>query len=368
MIDNVQNLPFIFGSLQSGNYLWLTLTNLCNIHCKYCFNYVYKDHQHMSPSIAKNIVKLHLLSLDKTEDDLFKIIYFGGEPTLNHEALIQTIDFLIDNDVNCTQCLMTNGLYRKNTFEALLNKNIDFQISYDGSTGNLRFGKNQKKIINNETVTTIKKLISNKEMVRIRATIHEQNFRSLPELVRFCADNSVYQLMCSPICDFGDSKSNFIKKPDIDCYIDSLKYAYELSFEYGLNLEIRGEAYFQNLSKTRLNVPFVWLPDGYAAMTITYASSKHPKAKTIIIGKFDKEKNKIILNDTLINKMKNNFLSNYKKYCSNCPLKDTCRGNLHFTPFATNTFEPSRDYYFCSIAQKMVIAFPKSINDNLDEI
>ncbi|VEG91179.1 radical SAM protein [Legionella spiritensis] len=352
------DLPFSFGSLQQGDYIWLTLTNLCNIHCKYCFNYVYKDHQHMSPELAKNIIKTHLVSLDKKGTDLFKIIYFGGEPTLNHDALISTVDFLIENDVNCHQCLMTNGIYNTKTFNALLGKGIDFQVSYDGAVGNLRYSKNQKKVIVNETVDTIKKLISNHETVKIRATIHNGNVQNIPDLVRFCDKNNIAYLMCSPICDFGDSRKNNVQQPDVDRYVESLHNAYELSLKYGVNLEIRGESYFKNLKNSRLNVPFVWFPDGYVAMTITYASSKEKGANNIIIGKYDEFQKKIILNNPYIEQMKDNFKRNFEKYCAECPLKDKCRGDIHFTPFATDTFDPKRDYYFCNIAKKMVQAFP----------
>jgi radical SAM protein with 4Fe4S-binding SPASM domain len=353
-----QDTPFIFGELEVGNYIWLTLTNLCNIHCKYCFNYVLNNNQAMSHELATSIIKSHLQALDENQSDFFNIIYFGGEPTLNQKALLSCIDFFIENDINCRQCIMTNGIFKQSLFNNLINKDIDFQISFDGAGSNLRYNKNQKRLIYDETVEGIEKLCLAGESVKVRATIHKDNTNNIPSLVEFCANLGVSKLMCSPICDFGDSNKNKVRQPDVNEYVDNMLIANELSHQLGVKFEIKGEQYLSNLKSQKLNVPFVWLPDGYVAMTITYASSKAKGAEKIIIGHYDESQHKIILNKQTIAQMKTNFEKNYKIHCSECPLKESCRGALHFTPFATDTFIYERDNYFCQIALKMTQEFP----------
>ena len=86
------NLPLLFGEIESCQNVWLTLTNLCNMHCKYCFNYVSRCHEHMSPELAIGIMTAHLSRLDTSINNPIRIHYFGGEPTLNYATLIKAID------------------------------------------------------------------------------------------------------------------------------------------------------------------------------------------------------------------------------------------------------------------------------------
>ena len=359
MTTSTDGYPFTFGELERGNYIWLTLTNLCNIHCKYCFNYVLNNNQAMSETLAKDIINTHLHTLDRKLFNSFNIIYFGGEPTLNQPALIDCIDFFIKNDINCHQCIMTNGILKKTTFERLINKDIDFQVSFDGGMENLRYNKSQKRLVYDETISGINKLCSAGESVKVRATIHEGNVENIPNLIEFCSNIGIEKIMCSPICEFGDSIKNNIKQPEVNLFVEYMIKAYELSQQCGVQIEIKGEQFFCNLKRKKLNVPYVWLPDGYLAMTITYATSRAKGAENIIIGKYDQENKKIVLKKQTIEKMKENFRRNFNKNCSSCPIKDLCQGTLHFTPFATDTFNYKRDNYFCRIAQAMVKAFPK---------
>ena len=162
-----EQLPFHFGYLESCNAIWLTLTNLCNIHCKYCFNYVSRCHEHMSPSLVLAISS-HLSAFDSSDNKPFSINYFGGEPTLNQDALFQVVDFVNENDVNCDQLLMTNGVFNERLIGKLMGKHIDFQISFDGEHNNLRLNKSLNHEIYEQTVNSIIRLVDAGERVAIR--------------------------------------------------------------------------------------------------------------------------------------------------------------------------------------------------------
>ncbi|MDR3503644.1 MAG: 4Fe-4S cluster-binding domain-containing protein [Legionella sp.] len=354
---NTTELPFSFGDLSQSNYIWLTLTNLCNIHCKYCFNYVHKNNEHMPTELTLDIIKAHLKSRELEARQKFQVVYFGGEPTVNQNALLAAVDFFIEEDIDCQQYLMTNSIFNQHVFNNLLSKNIDFQISYDGAYGNLRFRKNSKTVVNDEVINTIKRLTDANESVKIRATIHKENVAYIPELVQACASLQINKLMCAPTCDFGDNKINAVSQADAQAYVESMQKAYDLSRELGVNLEIQGESYFRNGLQHKMEIPFVWLPDGFVAMTITYATSKAKGAEKIIIGNLSE--GQIKLNQPLIETMKNNFAKNVSIYCADCPIQKLCRGTIHFTPFATDTFVPERDGYFCEVARNMVRAFPQ---------
>lgn len=351
-------LPILFGDLETSYSTWLTLTNLCNIHCKYCFNYISHCNEHMPSKLAVGILKAQLLALNKDKNETYSVIYFGGEPTLNQDALLGSIDFLLENDVLCRQCLMTNGVFNQKLLDQLINKNIDFQVSFDGVSNNLRFNKNLTKRIANETITTIKKLTDHHEYVTVRATIHADNVNNMSDLVRFCAAYGVSRLQCAPICDFGDAKANLVRQPELHAYMASFEEAIHLASEYGIDMEVKGAAHLQAMTRHKMKIPLVWLPDGQVAMTITYASSAIKGAEKIIIGRYSEEEEAIILYQDKVDKLKSNYQKNRQKYCENCPIRELCSGTVQFTPFATDTFIPERDQYFCQLAVRMVQQFP----------
>lgn len=353
-----EHLPFKFGDIVTCNSIWLTLTNLCNIHCKYCFNYVSRCHEHMSPSLALAIITAHLSRFENEGHQPFSINYFGGEPTLNQDALVQSVDFINEIDANSEQLLMTNGVFNERLLDRLLDKKVDFQISFDGKQNNLRLNKNLSTEIYEQTVKSIKRLVDSQEKVTIRSTIHNDNVANMKDLVRFCDENRITYLKIAPICDFGDAKTYGIRQPLLDEFVDNYYEAYALASQHGVQMERAGIRNLATLSQKKMTIPFVWLPDGYVAMTITYATSKAEGADKIIIGQYNEIDGKIDLDHAQINQMKTNFIRNREKYCSGCPIKDSCSGNLQFTSFATDTFVPSRDRYFCDLGIKMARQFP----------
>jgi uncharacterized protein len=79
--------------------LYLHLSNDCNLRCRYCsieslerkppsFRYT-----HMSPRTARAGIDLFLRTLNRDVMDP-RIIYYGGEPLLNPEALIDSISYI----------------------------------------------------------------------------------------------------------------------------------------------------------------------------------------------------------------------------------------------------------------------------------
>ena len=343
-------LPFDLFNKEQCTSLWLTLTNLCNIHCQYCFNYVRKNNEYMSKDMATNIINGTLKTIQDPECTTLSINYFGGEPTLNSEALLGCINYINDCDINAQQYLMTNGIMSENLLQKLLYNDIKFQVSFDGFENNLRFNKTFKKPMDSPTVKSIEILVKSQEHVTVRGTFHEFNTNSICNLVDFCDSKKIKNLKIAPICDFGDAKTFGIKPPDINIYVDNYVKAKERANQYGINLTTVGDL-FENWKKYKMNMPFIWLPDGRAAMTITHASSHQKGFSKTQIAYFDQGTGEINVDQNRIHQMKHNFIKNREKYCIGCPIIDLCRGSLHVTPYATDTFVPERDYYFCNLAQ-----------------
>lgn len=125
--------------------MYLLISNHCNLRCKYCS--IEGDHKktpdfsftHMTNEIALKGIDLFLECLDPCAKEA-RIIYYGGEPLLNWEAIETSLEYiankkndpLLKNKKIETQ-LITNGMLLDREKIKLLKKhNVNISISLDG--------------------------------------------------------------------------------------------------------------------------------------------------------------------------------------------------------------------------------------------
>ena len=79
---NSTAVPFNLGDVASTNAHWFTLSNRCNIRCKYCFNYLDQNNEDMPADLAVGILDYVINERIKLKviDTPLRIIFFGGEP------------------------------------------------------------------------------------------------------------------------------------------------------------------------------------------------------------------------------------------------------------------------------------------------
>ena len=113
-------------------------TERCNFRCLYC----YEDHQgsRMQRQLVESIKKF--LSQKIPLLKLFELEWFGGEPLLTKDIVIEITEFAqklcIANNVVFVSVMTTNGyLLDYTTFERLVDIGINsFQITFDGDKSN----------------------------------------------------------------------------------------------------------------------------------------------------------------------------------------------------------------------------------------
>lgn len=129
----------------------LNLTSKCNLRCSYCWNdygkysnvsfckkpqsTIIENNENMSKDIAFKAVDL-LVQL-KGKDKNLVVDFYGGEPLLNTDTLLSTVDYCRKNQrqwgVNFNFLLATNGtLLTKEISERLFKNNVQIAISIDG--------------------------------------------------------------------------------------------------------------------------------------------------------------------------------------------------------------------------------------------
>jgi len=134
--------------------MYIIPTDKCNIHCKYCFieNSMQPSHNFtfMTPDIMHKGVDLfaqHAIDIINPV-----VIFYGGEPLLNSEIIIESINYISQNYPRFRISILTNGLLVTKKIASLFaEKNVSVGISIDGTKENhdqARIFKNGKGTFN----------------------------------------------------------------------------------------------------------------------------------------------------------------------------------------------------------------------------
>lgn len=168
--------------------MYLILTDSCNFRCPYCFienNYPDKRRSMMSWDVAKKAID-HYFENVKTNDK--KIIFYGGEPTLNEGVLIKAIQYIRSKSDDVYIGINTNGSkYSKKLSSVFKEGKVIVSISLDG------FKKiNNKTRLNSSfegtyenVVSNVKRYIGDGVVVSFSITINGYNVDYLPAISKF---------------------------------------------------------------------------------------------------------------------------------------------------------------------------------------
>lgn len=115
---------------KSINHIWVFLTDLCNLHCKYCF-YKYRSQRHvMGMSIFRNLLN-YIRLVDPAE-----FIFSGGEPLLAPDRLMEMIEIIKQSKSSRYISVQTNATLLNQTLTMFfLQYGVNLEIGIDGHQG-----------------------------------------------------------------------------------------------------------------------------------------------------------------------------------------------------------------------------------------
>lgn len=328
--------------------VWFVVTNKCNLKCKYCFNYLSGKCEFMSPKLAKAIIAHYVESQNNLHihHPYVRIIFFGGEPSLNIEAILAVVNYLDDNKIPCFPKIITNGIIADSVLEQLIAKKIAFQISFDGEQNNLR-GSCANKELNKQIIKTIETVVANELPLSIRCTVHAGNVNAMSKYIKFAAAHKVKTASFCPVCLEGNAAENGVQRASISDYMANFVLAKEVANK--LNVELYAPE--MALCGNKVSFPLVWLPDGKLMLVNKYSSSTQKGAENAIIGSFCQESNDIKIDTNQIAIMNKKFHYNCGKYCKDCKIYESCQGMSSFVNYSL--FSDLHDKYMCEIANEM---------------
>jgi radical SAM protein with 4Fe4S-binding SPASM domain len=172
----------------------ITTTQGCNFNCSYCFERDFKPNDTIinSKDIITKIDEMLEDEWFSSKYDGIKIIFWGGEPTLNFKMCSDLMEEYLNNERICF-FIYTNGstidqllpylIVMKDKKYANGESKFVVQVSYDGNPINdkCRIPKTGEKC-SEIVLDTVEKLSKNKIDFGLKSTLSFENFKYLPEI------------------------------------------------------------------------------------------------------------------------------------------------------------------------------------------
>jgi len=190
--------------LKDSFYIQWHITNLCNLHCKHCYQDDFSKKGELDGAELKKVSD-NLLTTIRDWDQKACIHLTGGEPLLKPE-LFPLLNHLDQQSLVEELGIITNGLLfnqeavnRLSTFSKL--KKI--KISLDGANAEINDSIRQKG--------TFDKVMRNLPLIKetgrfeilFMLTVMKRNFKNLPSLFKLCQDLSIDGLIIERFIPLG---------------------------------------------------------------------------------------------------------------------------------------------------------------------
>ncbi len=316
-----------------SNYveLVISLTNNCNLRCKYCFvgekNFCKKIIT--KENIDQALISVGELARTKNKEEIF-ITFFGGEPTLYPDLIKYSMEKAkeILKDYKVSFGITSNGVFNEEVKNMLVENNFTVTISMDGLP---KFQDKQRVTVTNEGTSniieqTIKDLVLKGLTPIIRMTITRPMIFEFKETIDYLADLGVKIIHFEPMTMGGRAKENedILERPNPEEYAEKLVEAVDYAKEKGvsiitstvMNALSPSYMFCDGIGKNKLAVTY----DGVFSACLGVQNKEHPLA------------NKFIVEDTNIDSWLNAKFDSYvddkakNTKCENCFAKYICAG------------------------------------------
>lgn len=319
--------------------LVISLTNDCNLRCKYCFvgeknfckKVISKDYIDEAIDSVKELAKI------KNKKEVF-ITFFGGEPTLYPELIKYSMKRAkeILKDFKVSFGITSNGVFNKEVEQLLIDNNFTVTISMDGLP---KFQDKQRVTAGNKGTSkiiekTIKDLVENGINVIVRMTITQEMIYEFKETIDYLADLGIKIIHFEPMTMGGRAKENekSLQRPDPEQYANKLVQVIDYAKTKGvsiisstvMNALSPSYMFCDGIGKNKLAVTY----EGVFSSCLGVQNKDHPLADRFIV----KERNIKNWIEAKFGSYVDDYAKNNK--CENCFAKYVCAGGC-----------PSRNYY-----------------------
>ncbi len=178
------------------HYTWIYLTELCNLHCEYCF---YRHREQGREVLSEAIEKLFLL-FEKEKTTPSTLIFSGGEAFLVKDKMFKIMAEVYQRFKSIPLHIQTNGLLiDKRDIETLLAFKVSLEFGIDGAfnqTARHRWGL--KKELFKKLTENIQMCLKAGISCGCTMTVHPHEVQYMAEGLRFIQSLGLTQVDITP--------------------------------------------------------------------------------------------------------------------------------------------------------------------------
>jgi len=212
--------------------LGFVVTTDCNLRCVHCYARAGDVPRNMSESTARAILRRNV----GAGDVAVYLSFFGGEPTLNMEAVTAVVDEAEALSFPASFHISTNGVMTESAITYIISKRMDVSVSLDGlGETNARLRPAMDASNSSRAVErTIRRLVKDSILVQVRVTVSQANIREISRLIDYCADFGVRYVHIEPLSLDGRAVDNALELPSPSDYARSFSSALDRANERGV--------------------------------------------------------------------------------------------------------------------------------------
>ncbi len=327
--------------------MYIITTDHCNFKCPYCFiENNYEDNtkrKFMSWETAKKGIDYFF---SETKAETPRIIFYGGEPTLNSKVLIKSIEYIRSKNKKTSIGINSNGSVYSDKLAEVFNKNnVNLAISVDGFEP--IFNKTRINLSNKGMYNIVKQnidnYIKNKVKVSFSITLNSYNVKFLPIIAKWIIDEFPKIKSVGFNLSLQNIKGNTLfADPEYSAF--QIYNAFRIFRKYGiyedrvmrrLDKIVENKIYLKDCAGCGNQI--VLLPDGFVGPCHGFMGMKYDFNNNLENLDFKK--------DPIFNKW-NQFSPVNKPECveENCPFVLICGNGCPYYSFITKGSLSAKDY------------------------
>lgn len=316
----------------------VNITSDCNLSCVYCSVNASKINKlNMNKNQLINYIDLLTNYAENNNYTQIEVTFSGGEPTIELNNIISTLNFLKDKYFNRYKFIsikiLTNGLWDKFEFSKILKDVTGIQISWDGYF--LKNPRYSNEAMSEKVLENIEFLVKEKVNFSVLTVVSYYNYLFLDKVVdhlyeKFGIDNIFLSLQ--------DNVGRATKiKSDIDYSVLENKYLklWKTYRKRGIDINMTGT----NIHAVSVFPCYVPMPnysiDSHGRISSCTISFNYNDANSqeFIFGSISETE--INISQKAIKKLRKFNVLNLNK-CKNCFAKWHCRGGCPYSPVYSN--------------------------------
>lgn len=338
-------------------HITFILTTDCNLGCMYCYTDSKREKLRLGVDLARCIADAHVPA-DYAGSVFVQL--FGGEPTLNFEAIQAITESIEARSTKPFFYITTNGVMRPNVLEYLLAHQYGFYLSLDGVRefndlnrvtldGGGTYGLVEK---------TLDQILARKAPLKVRSTITPSTVGGMERFAEAMFQRGVKLLQFTPVVPIGRNASDDSADDAFhDAYLEGLMNSIELARTHGASILTPLSLALKRAPKPYCKIfhddtKILVTPEGRRTLCYGIQGDFNRNSGQFLYGDFDAENGQFRVDGAVRKRIMQAYHYLTDNHCERCFAQFLCNGGCLAENLEANGRMDELNRSFCSLKRK----------------